>query len=388
MLTVLITLSVGFLFLALHPFVTYPLSLKFIGYLRRFRPIASYSSRGPTEAETVRFALCMCAYNEEKVIERKMRNLVTLLEREPGTEILVYVDAATDGTARLIQPYADRIKLYVSNERRGKTHGMNLLVQQATAPVVVFTDANVMLDEHALQNLRPYFARPEIGCVCGNLVYVNDADSVTAASGSVYWKFEQSIKKLEETTGSVMGADGSLFAIRRSLHCAPPEDLIDDMYVSLMILCQGHRVVQADDVKAYELSVTSSKEEFFRKVRIACQAFNVHRQLWPRIKKLDALTIYKYLSHKFIRWFTIYSLVMSLIFLLAAVLIADAPLLAFVLLATVIVCGVLGYWFAIKPFNQIMDLVIALGGTGIGVWQSVRGKRYQTWTPAASIRKA
>ncbi len=388
MLTILIVLSFGFLMLAIHPFTTYPLSLHVVRFLRRFsHPCKKVPYGKPADPARRAFAICMCAYNEEKVIERKMRNLLALREREPGTEILVYVDAATDNTARLIEPYADRIRLHVSNERHGKTYGMNLLVQQATAPVVIFTDANVTLDEQALQNLRPYFSQPEIGCVCGNLVYVNDGDSVTAASGSAYWTFEQCIKKLEQTSGSVMGADGSLFAIRRSLHCAPPEDLIDDLYVSLMILCQGYRIVQADDVTGYELSVTSSKEEFFRKVRIACQGFNVHCQLWPRIKALDPLTIYKYLSHKVIRWFTIYSLVMSLICLVAAICVANAPMLAITLVSAVIFCCALGYWSAIRPFNQIMDMLIALGGTGIGVWQAMRGKRYQIWTPAASVRR-
>ncbi|HTE16139.1 MAG TPA: glycosyltransferase [Burkholderiales bacterium] len=389
MLTFLIALSVLFALLALHPFVTYPLSLKFIRRCFSVTPsvVPPFAHLPPEDQKSIRFTVCMCVYNEEKVIDLKMRNLMMLREHEPELEILVYVDGATDSTAAILGDYADRINLQVSHERLGKTHGMNLLVAQASAPVIVFTDANVLFKFDALQKLRRYFNKPEIGCVCGNLIYTNEKESVTAASGSLYWRLEQTIKRLEEETGSVMGADGSLYAIRRELHHAPPDYLIDDMYVSLMILCAGYRVVQATDVTAYESSVSSGQEEFRRKVRIACQAFNVHRHLWLRIQKLDTLTVYKYVSHKVIRWFTIYSLALSLIFLLAALVAAGKSMIAILLTISTLAGLLLGYLWAIKPFNQILDLLAALSGAGIGVWQSIRGERYQTWTPAASIRK-
>ncbi len=374
-------LSLLLFLLAIHPFVTYPLSLKLLSSVLPAQPVRSQG-----QGEDLRFAVCMCAYNEERVIEAKMRNLLALRDQEPDLEILVYVDAASDRTAELLAPYADSITLHVSPERHGKTHGMNLLVSRATAPVLVFTDANVMLDGEALANLRRYFADPEIGCVCGNLVYVNADASVTAATGSLYWRLEESIKRMEQQTGSIMGADGSLFALRRGLHHPPPDHIIDDMYVSFMALCEGYRIVQAHDVRAYEASVTSGREEFRRKVRIACQAFNVHRLLWPRLRKLDSLTLYKYVSHKLIRWFTIYSLAGSVLALLGALLAAGYGLLAAGLLATGAL-GVLAGIYAVPPFVQVVDLLVALAGAGLGVWRSLRGDLFQTWTPAASIRK-
>src|SRR3546814_4106513 len=51
-----------------------------------------------------------------------------------------------------------------------------------------------------------------------------------------------------------------------------------------------------------------SGDEFRRKVRIACQAFNCHRLLRPRLRKLPPLDRFKYVSHKVLRWFGIYFL--------------------------------------------------------------------------------
>lgn len=372
------------LLLAQHPFVTYPLSLHGLRLLRR-PPAAPAAAPEPAAAPS--FAICMCAYNEEAVIAAKMANLLALREQEPGLEILVHVDAATDRTAEILSAYADRITLQVSAERRGKTAGMNSLVARTTASIIVFTDANVMLDAGALAALRRHFADPRVGCVCGNLIYVNGDDSVTAATGSLYWRFEEAIKRLEGETGSVMGADGSLFAIRHHLHHPPPEHIIDDMYVSFRILCDGYRIVQATDVRAYEKSATSPGEEFRRKQRIACQAFNVHRLLWPRLRRLDGLSLYQYLSHKLLRWLCIYLLVLAFASLELGLVLAGQGVAAAGLAGLLGLALAIGYRFPLKPFAQVFDILAVLTAVGLGVWRSLRGERFQTWTPAASVRQ-
>jgi cellulose synthase/poly-beta-1,6-N-acetylglucosamine synthase-like glycosyltransferase len=381
MTTLFLTIGIISLALAMHPFVTYPLSLLVLKVLRRRRPAP------PAPDGQLTFAICMCAYNEEAVIEEKVLNLLSLRDREPSLQIYIYVDAATDQTAEILRRYESDLNLHISAERHGKTYGMNLLSLQAKADILVFTDANVMLDRYCLRDLKRHFADPQLGCVCGNLTYTNGDASVTASTGSLYWRFEEAVKRLEADTGSSMGADGSIFAVRRSLRRAPPDHIIDDMYVSLMVLIEGHRVIQARDVRGYEESVTQSGEEFSRKVRIACQAFNVHRLIWPRLRQLDLLTRYKYVSHKLLRWVCIYFLSVAAIAFLAALLSAGYAAVAAALLALSGLTALLGYW-SIKPFAQVVDLLTALAGTGLGVWRSIRGERFQTWTPANSIRGA
>jgi cellulose synthase/poly-beta-1,6-N-acetylglucosamine synthase-like glycosyltransferase len=383
MVTALLIFGVLCLLAACHPFVTYPLSLI---ALRALYPVKRSAHDAIPQAE-LSCAICVCAYNEERGIERKVQNLLALRAREPGLEILVYVDGAGDRTAQILRPYASELDLHIATERRGKTHGMNLLASKARASILIFTDANVLMDLNCVADLRRYFFDPEIGCVSGSLVYTNGGTSATASSGSAYWRFEEFIKKLEMASGSMIGADGSVFAIRRSLHVSPPDHIIDDMYVSLTILCGGHRVVQASDALAYEESVVSAREEFNRKIRIACQSFNVHRLLWPKLRKLDGLTIYKYVSHKLIRWFTIYLLATSFAAFEAALMIAGHSRVAVALLVGGAAALLFGYISSVKPFAQISGIVAAFAGTGLGVWRSVRGERYQTWTPAASIRK-
>ena len=379
----LFILGILCLLAACHPFITYPWSLIVL-------QVICPQKRACADRIPIAYlncAVCVCAYNEERVIARKVENLLALRAREPDLEILIYVDGASDRTAEILREYGSQINLHVAAERHGKTYGMNLLASKAQAPILIFTDANVIMDMECVRDFKRYFADPEIGCVCGNLVYTNDDASATASSGSAYWRFEEAVKKLEMESGSVMGADGSVFAIRRALHNPPPEHIIDDLYVSLMILCSGYRVIQASDALAYEESVVSAGEEFTRKIRIACQAFNVHRLVWPQLRKLDGITLYKYVSHKLIRWFTIYLLAISAIAFGAALIVAGRAVVAAALVVCVSGALLLGRFSSMKPFAQIAGIVSAFAGTGLGVWRSMRGERYQTWTPAASIRK-
>jgi cellulose synthase/poly-beta-1,6-N-acetylglucosamine synthase-like glycosyltransferase len=371
-----------FLLAAIHPFVSYPLSLVVI---RRWRTMPQAGSQEP--ACPVNLAICFCAYNEERVIQEKIANLMMLSDLEPTLEILAYVDGATDRTAELLLRQSDRITVHVSNDRRGKTYGMNLLVRNATAPIVVFTDANVMIDPAALRNLQRYFVDPQIGCVCGHLIYTNAEESATASVGSLYWRFEEWLKQAESDTGSAMGADGSMFAVRRVLHRPVPDQIFDDIYLSMSILCDGLRVVQAPDVIAFERSAPNSFEEFQRKIRIGCQAFNAHRLLWKRLHRLDALSLYKYLSHKLLRWLCFYNLLLSFIFMevaLSTVVFAGCGLAA---ATTAAAAAYVGAVRRVRPLAQVWEIFLAILGTGIGVWQSLRGEHYRTWTPSLSVRE-
>ena len=368
--------------LGLHPFLIYPVSLALLAR------IAPQPTAAGAAAQGTRAALCVCAYNEERIIERKVENMLAMRRAMPGLDLLLYVDAATDRTADIARSYGDAIRVVVSPTRTGKTQGMNTLVTATDATFIVFSDANVMFAPDALPRLLAGFADPQVGCVCGHLVYTRSESSATATTGSAYWRLEEWIKAMESRSGSTMGADGSIFAIRRRLHTPPPADIIDDMFVSLSILCSGHRVVRVADAVAFEELVSRPDEEFRRKVRISCQAFNVHRLLAPRLRRLGALDRYKYVSHKLLRWFSAYLLALSGISLLGAL----AAIAAWKILAAVLALGAAGTAVGLaRPHSllgKLIDIMLALTATGFGVLRSLRGDRFQTWTPPASARPA
>lgn len=382
----LLIVAVAFLLLGVHSFSIYPLSLV---VLRRLGVGSPDDTPSPARARVASgeggVAIVCCAHNEEAVIDAKVANLRTLHRRGHVTEILVYADNCTDRTVERLARHSDIIRVIEGEGRQGKSAGMNQLLGHVTAPLVLFTDANVMLDERAAEVVTHRFADPRLGCLGGRLRYVNGADSPTASSSSLYWRLEEGIKALESATGSTMGADGSLFAIRRSLYRPVPPHIIDDMYTSLSILCEGYSVHSDPALKAYERTSTDTGEEFRRKIRIGCQALNCHRLLWPRLRRMSALNLYKYLSHKFLRWLTAFNLATGFALLTIWALVAEV---AFVLVAEGLLAALLAASRIVRlpAISAASEALLALVGTAAGVLRSVRGEQFQTWDVAGSGR--
>lgn len=379
-MTLLVAVFLICVLLVLHPYVTYPLSLLVI---RRFWP----KPLNPTLPEPTTFAVVCCVYNERKVIDQKIENMRAVRDALGDCQLLIHSDASSDGTNDVLQSVAGEFTLSLAEGRSGKSAGMNRLLSMTKADIVIYTDANVMIDPAAVRNLPRYFRDKDVGCVTGHLLYQNAEESQTAKVGALYWRHEEWVKQLESDTGSVMGADGSLFAIRRELHRPTPADIIDDFFTSMSILCSGYRLVRGADFLAYERAASVRQDEFRRKVRIACRAFNCHRLLWPRIAKLDGLSVYKYLSHKYMRWLAGYFLAIGAAASAAIVLVALGALPF-----AVYVLALAGAAFAADRFNlpivtSLWEIMVAMWATAIGVYKSLRGERFQTWTVASSTRK-
>jgi len=394
MIFVFTLLATFALVLAMHPFVTYPLSLVVLARLRRSpqRPAAApdVQYHSPAASDRPNIAILLCVHNEAKVIRGRIDNLLMLADTVPGTRILVYTDASTDGTVEILKSYGQRITLVESTERQGKTYGMNLLVTRTNAQLIVFTDAAVRMNTNALTNLIKHFDDPQVGCVCGKIiatVFSDDVRNSTTANTSVkYWAFDAFIRRLESSIASVIGAHGPLFAIRRDLHESVPNELFDDFYLSMAILYNGHRIIQAEDVLGFKAVATRSTDEYTRKIRIACQAFNIHRIQKPRLQQQTWLVRYLYAGHKTLRWLTIFLLAAAALFFTLAFITAkfySLVIIAWGAFAAFMALGIAG----VKPFSFISEAVFLLVATGVGVIQSLRGTVYQTWSSAASARR-
>jgi cellulose synthase/poly-beta-1,6-N-acetylglucosamine synthase-like glycosyltransferase len=374
--------------LAVHPYTTYPLSLALLVRLGGRQPI-----RFGTIEPPVSFDVVFCAYNEAKSLGAKLKNCDLILDRYADLRVHVFNDGSQDATGAILKRHVEvsrhgaRFRVVNGPTRRGKSAGMNQLLAECRGQITVFTDANVHIDPEGLEQLAKYFSDPKVGCVCGHLIYVNSDESPTASVSATYWRLEEWLKELETLTGSVMGADGSIFAVRRSGFRRIPNDIIDDYFTSFSILCSGMRIVRAPELVSYERSDAKSDEEFRRKVRIACRSFNAHRLLWPRLRHLGFLDLYKYISHKLLRWLSVLWLFLATIAALAAAAHFHLLLPALVLgglVGLVVLVG--GGWLRIRLFRKLMAIIMAQIATGYGVWRSLRGDRFQTWEVARSAQ--
>jgi cellulose synthase/poly-beta-1,6-N-acetylglucosamine synthase-like glycosyltransferase len=367
------------LLLAVFPLTFYPLSLAFA----RKRVFQNSVPLDPRPS----VAICMSAYMEEDGIEAKVEGLLEMARVYGPARIYIYVDGSTDRTATILDRYRDRVHLVVSAARTGKTAGLNVLVEASREDLLAFTDANVLAPPDALVNLLRKFSDPDVAAASARLVYVNPDETGTSGSGAAYWSIEEQVKRLESETIGLVGVDGALFMIRRSAYVHAPPELIDDLFVSLMVMINGGIVVSETDVVVEERNASIWREEFKRKRRIACQSINVHRALWPKLRRLPAIRLYGYLSHRVLKWAIPFNLALGGLGFWGALAHEAGWVLAlevaFGAVACVTALGLVGF----RPSRVLWGSFISLAGVAIGVLESVVLRRtYTTWTPAVSVR--
>ncbi|AMK17681.1 MULTISPECIES: glycosyltransferase [Sphingobium] len=357
----------------LWPFLFYPLILRVLPT----RPEA------PRQGVTPSASLVFCAYNEATAMSDKLANLAMLKHRYPALEILAYDDGSSDDTASLIAAQGDLVTLVRGPGRSGKAHGMKQLAARARGDILIFTDANVLLDEDAIDNLLARYADPDVGGVLGSLHYMGEGESATASVGSLYWRLEERLKDEESRTGNALGADGSIFSVRRTLYPDFPDSVLDDLTVSMAVLFAGKRLVKAKDVIARERLVAARGDEYRRKVRIAARAWHTHSYLRPQLRRMSRLDRFKYGSRKIVRWFGGLFIVAGALAALALAF-SLSPLVALAGVMIVLVLLVLGLRAKGGPLAAVVDILIAYAATLQGVLKAMRGRTVTVWNPAKS----
>ena len=87
-------------------------------------------------------SVVIAAYNEEKVIAQRLKNLLGLDYPKEKLEILIVSDGSTDSTAEICCKFnVENIRLIEQKERSGKALCLNEAVPLSNGDIVVFSDA-------------------------------------------------------------------------------------------------------------------------------------------------------------------------------------------------------------------------------------------------------
>ena len=248
--------------------------------------------------------LMICAYNEQDVIPEKMENIRQLQYPRERLCIMWVTDGSNDNSNELLSQYPE-VTLVFSPERRGKAAAMQHGLKENTSDIVVFTDANTMLNADALCEIVRQMMKPNVSCVSGEKRVAARHEGQVAAEGEgLYWKYESTLKRWDSELYSAMGAAGELFAVRMSDYReAPSNALLDDFMMSMLILKDGHRIAYTSDAYATEYGSADMQEESKRKRRIAAgglQSIWWLRQLMNPFR--HPRVFFQFISHRVLRW--------------------------------------------------------------------------------------
>lgn len=284
------------LVLAVYPFALYP-ALAFLLSRLRGRPVRKGD-------ETPRVSILIAAHNEAACIRETIANKLALDYPRDRLEIIVVSDASTDGTDDLVRGFApEGVRLVRQEERRGKTSALNLGVAESTGEVLVFSDANSLYDPSALRALVRNFADESVGYVTGKMIYVHPEGSTTGEGNSAYMRYENRLREWETRLGSIVGVDGGVDAVRRSLYVRLPADALPDFALPLEVVRQGRRVVYEPGALLRERSVTRPGDEYRMRVRVALRALWAIRDRPDLLNPLrHGLYAWQLFSHKVLRY--------------------------------------------------------------------------------------
>ena len=270
----------------------------------------------PEDSTLPEVTLFITAFNEEEVVDEKMKNSLELDYPEDKLHIVWVTDGSNDGTNEQLRTrWEGKATVLFQPERQGKTAAMNRGMKLINTPIVLFTDANTMVNQEAIREIVLAFEDTRVGCVAGEKrIAVQTRDGAAAGGEGIYWKYESTLKALDARLYSAVGAAGELFAVRRELFEEMEQDtLLDDFILSLRIAMQGYTIAYCTEAYAIESGSADMHEEEKRKVRIAAGGLQSIWRLRPLLNPFRyGILSFQYVSLRVLRW----SLTPILLFLL------------------------------------------------------------------------
>jgi cellulose synthase/poly-beta-1,6-N-acetylglucosamine synthase-like glycosyltransferase len=332
--------------------------------------------------------LIITAYNEERHLREKIENTLALDYPRELLEIIVASDCSSDHTDEIAREFQNRgVRLVRQRERLGKTAAQNSAVEQASGEIILFSDATSLYQRDVVRMLMPSFADPKVGCVAGRLVYVDPAESHVGRGARSYWSYEVFLKKHESRAGSLIGASGCLYAVRRSAYVPLYDEACSDFIIATKMIEQGLRAVYEPLAVCTEETNRQSGREMNMRVRIIAQTFT---DLWRHRAMMNPLREGFYalqlLSHKVMRYFVPF----FLIALLAATAILARGSVSFQVLLALQLLGYVGGVLAwlldrVGVRSRLLVLpqyfLLANVASLIAFYKFLRGERYARWEP-------
>lgn len=341
-----------------------------------------------------KISVVISAYNEEKVIEKTIRNLLDSNYDNSMVEIVIGSDNSTDNTNQIIEKLVgefSNVKFITFEKRRGKSNVLNDLVKETKNDILVFADANTIYHKDALKNLVKYFANDEIGGVSGRLKLIDLEESTSSGSKEkFYWDLETWLKKWEGKLGILIGANGGIYAIRKELYVEIPTShpVMDDFYISLKVLEQHKKFVFAENAVAEEFVAPSVDVEFYRKARNNAINLSTLKPLKKLLSPSYGLISFGLWSHKIIRWFT--PVLLILLYISNIFLIGEASFfkIFFLLQNIFYLSALLGYLLKkikiiVSPLLLCSYFVMTNIAMLVGIYRFIFNKQTAFWQSTA-----
>ena len=298
--------------LILHTYLFYPLFVILI-FKKQKKQIVQYSQAD----DLPNITLLIAAYNEESIIEQKLKSVINTTYPLSKIKIIVGSDASTDKTNELILNFKNifsAIELINFEGRTGKINIINHLQTLVKTNIFILSDANVLFTPTTLFELVKQFKDNNVGLVAANIIKQSPITKGITAQEIKYLNLENKIKLAESNAWqAIMGAEGGCFAISTSNFIPVPNNfIVDDFYLTLKVIQQKKYTLFNANAICYEDVLDDKQAEYKRKVRISAGNFQNLNYFKTMLLPFWKGTAISFLSHKVLRWLTPFFLILCL----------------------------------------------------------------------------
>ncbi|WP_299591428.1 glycosyltransferase [uncultured Microbulbifer sp.] len=313
-------LAVIFISLIIYCYIAYPVALWFSANIFG----NSKSEASPKNRLMPEVTLLIPGHNIRHLINRKIKNIMNL-QYEGNLTFLFVLDGCNDGSKELLESYHDKetpypIKIYASSIRVGKEAAIANALKNVCSEVLVFSDADAILDLNCVDALVETLMKHGIGAVSGREIHQKISNNGAGEGQGLFYKYEEFIKTHLTKIGSLPYVQGGNFAMLRKLYPEKiPTGCTQDGIIAFDVVLKGYRVAYEPNAVSREEYSLSSKEDFLRRVR------TVNRALYSilcRPKIFNPIKTGWYFIHVFsgrvLRWFTLFFGFFAVISLLAS----------------------------------------------------------------------
>jgi cellulose synthase/poly-beta-1,6-N-acetylglucosamine synthase-like glycosyltransferase len=276
-------------------------------------------------------SILIAVHNERDTIEAKLLNCLGLDYPLEKLQVVVVLDAPTDGTDAILAGFeqagfeqagfeqagcepvgydAGTVSVVTLSERKGKAGALNHAVLAARGDILVFADARQLFERIALRELVANFCDPDVGCASGELVLLDENGREASDGMGIYWRYEKWMRAQEAEIHSMLGATGAIYAIRREFYKPMQSDtILDDMAVPMNIVLCGKRAVFDGAAHAYDRVSASPEIEYGRKVRTLMGNYQLLARMPVLLSPIHNPVWLQFFSHKVARLLVPYALV-------------------------------------------------------------------------------
>jgi cellulose synthase/poly-beta-1,6-N-acetylglucosamine synthase-like glycosyltransferase len=365
-----------------YTYALYPLILMAWGYFSR-------GGSRPEPGSWPPISITVPAYNEAAQIRDTIESLLRIDYPVDRRQILIVSDASSDGTDEIVREYEDRgIELLRMPERVGKTAAENAARSHLTGRIVINTDASIRIDPPAVRALVREFTDPSVGVASGRDVSTGPSEQRANTTESGYVGYEMWVRSLETRLGGIVGASGSLYAIRRELHeLSLPAGLSRDFAAAMVAREHGFRAVSVNHAVCFVPRTASLRREYRRKVRTMIRGMQT---LFFKRHLLNPLQHGRFawmlLSHKVCRWLVPWALLLGLAGL--ATLSLGSPV-ALILLGSALAVCLLAAAGWLWPEQRAMPVIFSVPAFAVAgnlaalvaAVRAARGELGAVWEP-------